>query len=304
MRSSETLTQLKIQQELIDQYNEVKDDISISQRDDISRSHHADNTMLIHENIEFAPRKDTSLHLKQFNELLKNYQNAMDSLNNPPKKSSTLDTPVKPIKVKKPSDCKCNCINGLLWILLLYSVLCSSYFIYCIFFHSSNFLFFFPSNAPTIISNSTIFEPRTLYPTQIAMEPTLEPTLEPTIEPTLDIQSMYNSNTWSVGDYKISTQIQNHGKWLLCDGKLYKISNYNYLFDIIGYTFTNKNIYDNDKTVFAVPDVRDKNIGIYGGTKHSLGDIISNGVINSTFSFSSYKQTIFIGNVFIYSSFK
>lgn len=298
MRTSETA--LKFHQGF-EQYNEVKDD-ELSQIDDISRSHHPDNdTVLIHENIELAPRKDTSLHLKHFNELLKQYENAMENLKNPPKKSSTLDTPVKPIKVKRPNECKCNCISYILWILLIYSVLCSSYFIFCIFFQSQNFLFFFPNaNGPTIISNSTTTIQPTLYPIQkIAIEPTLEPTLEPTMEPTFNIQLYDDINTWSVGDYKISTQIQNHGNWLLCDGKLYNIYEYKSLFDIIGYVFTDTNIYNNDKTLFAVPDIRDKNIGIYGGTKHSFGDIISNDAINSTIS--SYQQTIFIGNAFIYS---
>jgi microcystin-dependent protein len=119
--------------------------------------------------------------------------------------------------------------------------------------------------------NAPIFIPTTsptLAIEKIAMvssEPTLEPTLEPTKTPVI-------FDRYFVGDYKVSAQLQSHAKWLLCDGALYNISDYGELFGVLGYVFTAKDI--SDKTLFAVPDSRDKVIGIYDGTKHLFGDVI------------------------------
>ena len=100
------------------------------------------------------------------------------------------------------------------------------------------------------------------------MEPTLMQSYEPTMEPTYFPTSV--DNRYSVGDYKLSANPQSHGRWLKCDGSLYAIADYPELFDMIGYTFTMNT--QSDDTMFAVPDSRDRVIGMYGST-HLFGDI-------------------------------
>ena len=85
--------------------------------------------------------------------------------------------------------------------------------------------------------------------------------MEPTLQPTID-------EHW-IGDYKISAQISNHGKWLLCDGSFVDINTYPQLFDLIGYSF------GNSSSLFALPDAADRVVGI-DGNSNTIGTFTGN----------------------------
>lgn len=77
-----------------------------------------------------------------------------------------------------------------------------------------------------------------------------------------------------IGDYKISGQSSNHGKWLLCNGQEVSRTTYSALFAIIGTAFGT----GDGSTTFALPDCRGRvNASIGQGvglTGRTLGQVV------------------------------
>lgn len=82
------------------------------------------------------------------------------------------------------------------------------------------------------------------------------------------------SETYFVGDYKISAQNSNHGKWLICDGQETSRTEKADLFALLGTNFGE----GDGSTTFNVPDMRGRVPGVVGQgdglTNRVLGNLI------------------------------
>ncbi len=88
----------------------------------------------------------------------------------------------------------------------------------------------------------------------------------------IDVYS--KSETYFVGDYKISAQNTNHGKWLICNGQEASRTGKADLFSLIGTSFG----VGNGSTTFNLPDMRGRVPGIAGQgsglTNRSIGNSV------------------------------
>jgi microcystin-dependent protein len=73
-----------------------------------------------------------------------------------------------------------------------------------------------------------------------------------------------NGSSNYVGDYKQSTQIENHGRWFLCNGQAVSRSTYSSLFSLIGVSFG----FGDGSTTFNLPDLRGR---VFGGIGNGSG---------------------------------
>jgi microcystin-dependent protein len=94
--------------------------------------------------------------------------------------------------------------------------------------------------------------------------------------PALDGSNILNLPTSLeyIGDYKISAQSSDHGKWLLCRGAAVSRTTYSSLFAIIGTSFGA----GDGSTTFNLPDARSSVLGSIGQrsglTNRSLGSFV------------------------------
>ena len=120
-----------------------------------------------------------------------------------------------------------------------------------------------PTEFPTEFQTSM---PASNHPTK---EPTNKPTKSPTLQPTISLYESY------IGDYKMSAQPTNHGRWLLCDGSYLNVTDYPKLFGIIGYNFGNLSF------LFGLPNATDRVIGIDGNI-NPIGTMKGDETVNLT----------------------
>lgn len=100
------------------------------------------------------------------------------------------------------------------------------------------------------------------------------------------IKNMVNRRVY-LGDIKASTQENNHGNWLLCNGQAVSRAVYADLFELIGTSFGE----GNGVTTFNVPDYRGKFLRGLGG--NSAADIYTTqaeGLPNITGRFANWAQ--------------
>jgi microcystin-dependent protein len=86
-----------------------------------------------------------------------------------------------------------------------------------------------------------------------------------------------------IGDIKASTQTENHGSWLLCNGQAVSRATYADLFEVIGTSFGE----GNGSTTFNVPDYRGKFLrGLGGNSAANMSLTQAEGLPNITGEFS------------------
>lgn len=89
-----------------------------------------------------------------------------------------------------------------------------------------------------------------------------------------------------IGDIKASTQTENHGNWILCDGQAVSRAVYADLFNLIGTSFGE----GNGVTTFNVPDYRGKFLrGLGGNSAENMYTTQSEGLPNITGSIEGYE---------------
>jgi phage-related tail fiber protein len=89
-----------------------------------------------------------------------------------------------------------------------------------------------------------------------------------------NIEVYSKSETYFVGDYKISAQNSNHGKWLICNGQTASRTGQATLFALIGTSFG----VGDGSTTFNLPDMRGRVPGIAGQGSGLTNRIIGNSV--------------------------
>eukprot|EP01083_Nonionella_stella_P176682 618860_1 len=114
-----------------------------------------------------------------------------------------------------------------------------------------------PSLSPTFNpSISPTFNPSmspSVFPT---LNPSNSPTYKPSASPTSPPTEYYQKHDHFVGDYKISTQNESHGAWLLCDGAILESTHYPLLFDLL------RNRSGSFNAVFSLPSALTDGEGI------------------------------------------
>lgn len=83
------------------------------------------------------------------------------------------------------------------------------------------------------------------------------------------VHYMINAYSLHVGEYKWSCRQQDYNGWLRCDGRELSVSEYNELFQVIGYSFGGQG------DIFKLPDLRGRVMGCIGQgsglTERTLG---------------------------------
>lgn len=113
------------------------------------------------------------------------------------------------------------------------------------------------------------------------------------------INSIPTSSGYSnyVGDYKQSAQMENHGRWLLCNGQVISRSTYQSLFSLIGTSFGS----GDGSTTFNLPDLRGRVFGGIGSGNGLSGRVLGQAIGAETHNLSinempSHKHQLYGAN--------